>query len=90
MAVIDILSAAQEEELDLIAQMEEVKERDSRENIFEKSRGADRQNFRDISEAMPEIRDKFNQSNNNDELTGSTAAYTMSLSRAEYQSMPVI
>ena len=89
MAVIDILSAAQEEELDLIAQMEEVKERDSRENIFEKNRGADRQNFRDISEAMPEIRDKFNQSNNNDELTGSTAANTMS-SRAEYKSMPVI
>ena len=57
--------------------MEEVKERDSRENIFEKNRGADRQNFRDISEAMPEIRDKFNQSNNNDELTGSTAANTM-------------
>ena len=53
------------------------KERDSRENIFEKNRGADGQNFRDISEAMPEIRDKFNQSNNNDELTGSTAANTI-------------
>ena len=71
-----MISAATEEP-DLIAQMEEVKERDSRENIFEKKRGADRQNFRDISEAMPEIRDKFNQSNNNDELTGSTAANTM-------------
>ena len=73
MAVIDMISAATEEP-DLIAQMEEVKERDSREVMFAKNRGADRQNFRDISEAMPEI-SQFNQSNHM--LTGSTGTNTI-------------
>ena len=51
-------------------------------------RGADRQNFRDISEAMPEI-SQFNQNNNNDELTTSTQTNTISY-RAEYMSTPII
>ena len=70
--------------------MEEVKRRsrDSKGAMYAHDRGADRQNFRDISEAMPEI-SQFNQGNNNDEMTGSTATNTVSY-RGEYISMPII
>lgn len=55
---------------------------------MQQQRGADRQNFRDISEAMPEI-SQFNQNNNNDELTTSTQTNTISY-RGEYMSTPII
>ena len=66
-AVLDKITAASEEEPDLMAQMDLVRERES--NTQE--RGADRQNYRDISEAMPEI-NQFNRSNNDAEGSSGT------------------
>ena len=62
--------------------MEEVKNRESMNVMYEQKRGDHRQNFRDISEAMPKY-------SNNDELTESTGTNTMSY-RNEFASVPVI